>query len=335
MKECQRRLRCFSFDATDAMAMIKFVRNVLMPERLRPIGFNKIRTGGRYLVAALLLHAVPAVANTAAPMVVRYYSSPDAVRYDYYAELLNTVLQRTKADFGPYQIEKYTTPMSSARWNEVAIRGETINVMWSNIGHPDLNEKMIPIPIPADRGVHGYRVFLIRADRQADFSKVRTLDELRRFVMGQGANWGDLKILEHNRLPVITGTLYDSLFPMLEAKRFDYFSRSVLEAPLEIASFGAKYPDLKIENTLLLHYQFPVVFFVAKTEPALARRIKAGMEMMVKDGSLKKLFYRYFQQPLADLKLNSRTVLELENPYLPEFVPVNDRELWFDPLENR
>src|SRR5471030_2632448 len=138
--------------------------------------------------------------------------------------------------------------MSSARWNEMAIRGETINVMWSNIGHPDLNEKMIPIPIPADRGVHGYRVFLIRAERQAEFNQVRTLDQLRQFVMGHGANWGDIKILEHNRLPLITGTLYENLFPMLEPGRFDYFSRSALEAPLEMDSFSSKYPDLRIET---------------------------------------------------------------------------------------
>lgn len=297
---------------------------------------TKVWTRCLSLIAAVSLQLAPGWSQAAPPMVVRYnYAPSDAVRYDYYAEVLTMALKRTEADFGPYHIEKYTAPISSARWNALAIQGVTINVMWSNIGHADLNEKMIPIPIPADRGVHGYRVFLIRADRQADFSKIRTLADLRHFVMGQGANWGDIKILEHNGLPVITGTLYDNLFPMLEAGRFDYFSRSVLEAPLEMESFGSKYPDLRIESSVLLHYQFPVVFFVAKTEPLLARRIKAGMEMMVRDGSLKQLFYRYFQKSLADLKLKSRTILELENPYLPDFVPVANRELWFDPLENR
>lgn len=298
--------------------------------------FDRIRAGGLFLIAALLLQSVPALSFAAKPMVVRYYSTPnEAVRYGYYAELLDMALKRTETEFGPFQIEKFTTPMSSARWNADAINGKTINVMWSNIGHPDLNEKMIPIPIPADRGMHGYRVFLIRADRQAEFDKVRTLDELRHFVMGQGENWGDIKILEHNRLPVITAPVYDNLFPMLEARRFDYYSRSVLEAPLEIESFGSTYPDIKIESSLLLHYRFPVMFFVTKSEPVLARRIKVGMEMLVKDGSMKKLFDRYFEKSLVGLKLKSRKVLELENPYLPEFVPVSSRALWFDPLENR
>ncbi|WP_295992202.1 hypothetical protein [Rugamonas sp.] len=288
------------------------------------------------VIAAVLLYSAPAYCPAAPPMVVRYYySANDAVRYDYYAELLNMALKRTEAEYGPYRMERYTASLSSARWNALAIQGKSINVMWSNIGHADLNEKMIPIPIPADRGVHGYRVFLIRAERQAEFSQIKNLAALRHFVMGQGANWGDLKILKHNGIPVVTGTLYENLFPMLEARRFDYFSRSVLEAPLEIASFGSTYPDLKVESSLLLHYQFPVLFFVAKTEPALARRVRSGMEIMVKDGSLKQLFYQYFQKSLADLKLNSRTVLEMENPYLPPFVPVSNRELWFDPLENR
>lgn len=302
--------------------MIKFVRNVFMLGRTRsahalvqPIKFGNIRTGVVYLIAALLLHAVPALSMAATLTVVRYYYTPNAaVRYDYYAELLNMALKQTEPDFGPFMLEKFTVPMTSARWNAEAILGKTINVMWSNTGHPDLNEKMIPIPIPADRGVHGYRVFLIRADRQAEFNKVRTLNELRHFVVGQGANWGDIRVLEHNGLPVITAPRYDNLFPMLEAGRFDYFSRSVLEAPSEMESFGSKYPDLKIESSLLLHYRFPVVFFVSKTEPVLARRIKAGLEIMVKDGSLKRLFDRYFQKSLASLNLKSRKVIELENP---------------------
>ena len=200
------------------------------------------------------------------------------------------------------------------------------------MGHPDLNEKMIPILVPADRGVHGYRVFIIRANRQADFDRVRTVEDLRHLVVGQGENWGDVRILQHNRLPVMTAPSYDMLFPMLEARRFDYFSRSVLEAPVEMEAFGSKYPDLVIEKNLLLHYKFPVLFYVSKTAPALAERLKTGLQAMVKDGSLNALFDRYFAASLAKLKLKSRRVIELENPYLPSFVPLSQPELWFDPL---
>lgn len=280
-----------------------------------------------------LLLAAPLPLALAPPTLVRYYYTPtDAVRYAYYYELLDLVLKKTEPAFGPYQIEQVTTPMSSKRWNAEAIQGKRINVMWSNTGHTDLNEKMIPIPIPADRGVHGYRIFLIRAQRQADFDRVRTLEDLRQLTVGQAENWGDVKILQYNAIKVVTGSTYNAMLPMLNIGRFDYFSRSVLEAPAELKAFGANYPDLVIEKSLLLHYKFPVVFFVSKSSPHLADRLKTGLQAMTKDGTLKKLFNRHFEASLGELNLKSRRLIEIENPYLPDFVPLAASELWFDPL---
>lgn len=291
------------------------------------------RIGSGQLLATLLIVMLPLFTD-AAPMVVRYYYTPaDAVRYAYYYELLEQAMQRTEAAYGPFRLVRESMPMSSSRMNAEAVLGKRINVLWSDVGHKELDEDMIPIPVPADRGVHGYRVFLIRSDRQPDFDKVRTLADLRRLVVGQGANWGDIKIFQHNRLRVMTAPTYDLLFHMLELGRFDYFSRSVLEALAEIEAFGPAYPDLVIERRLLLHYPFPVLFYVTKREPELARRLKAGLEALVEDGSLQKLFDRHFGAALAQLNFRSRRVIELENPFLPKFVPLSRSKLWFNPLE--
>jgi hypothetical protein len=52
---------------------------------------------------------------------------------------------------------------------------------------------------------------------------------------------------------------------------------------------------------------------------------------MVADGSFDALFARYFGKLLADLHLRQRVVIELENPFLPAWVPVKRKELWFNP----
>jgi hypothetical protein len=52
---------------------------------------------------------------------------------------------------------------------------------------------------------------------------------------------------------------------------------------------------------------------------------------MVADGSFDALFARQFRKVLADLNLRSRIVIELENPFLPAWVPIARKELWFDP----
>jgi len=284
----------------------------------------------RTVLLLLVLLPVPVVAS---PMVVRYWYVPvDAVRYGYYYDLLEAAMKTTEPEFGPYRIERETAPMSSARWNAEAIRGIRVNVLWGDVGHPEVDEGMIPVPVPADRGVHGYRVLLIRKERQQDFDRVRTLSDLRHFVVGQGANWGDIKIFEGNNLRVMTAPKYELLFSMLDAGRFDYFSRSVLEAPIEIDTFGREHPDLVIERGLLLHYRFPVMYYVTKRSPELARRLQAGLEAMVANGSLQTLFNRHFGATLARLNLQSRRIIELTNPFLPSFVPLTRPEFWYDPL---
>lgn len=286
----------------------------------------------RTVLLSLALLPVPVLAG---PMGIRYwYASVDAARYGYYCELLEAALKTTEAEFGPYRIERETSPMSSARLNVEAIRGIRVNVLWSDVGHPDVDEGMIPVPVPADRGVHGFRVLLIRRDRQRDFDSVRTLSDLRHFVVGQGENWGDIKIFKVNDLRVRTAPKYDLLFSMLDARRFDYFSRSVLEAPIEIDTFGRDHPDLVIERGLLLHYRFPVVYYVSKRYPELARRLQLGLEKMVTNGSLQTLFHRHFGATLARLDLPSRRIIELTNPFLPGFVPLARPEYWYDPLSS-
>ena len=52
---------------------------------------------------------------------------------------------------------------------------------------------------------------------------------------------------------------------------------------------------------------------------------------MVADGSFDVFFARHFRKLLADLNLRQRVVIELENPFLPAWVPLKRKELWFDP----
>lgn len=40
---------------------------------------------------------------------------------------------------------------------------------------------------------------------------------------------------------------------------------------------------------------------------------------------------KHFAKDLAELKLEQRVVIELKNPYLPPWVPLQRKELWFDP----
>ncbi len=271
------------------------------------------------------------LASAPAPDVVKpFKAESDLVRYAYHYELLDAVLKRTVARYGPYVMEPYTEPISSERGREEALRGELINVYFSDVGHRVIDEGMIPIPYPVDKGLLGYRICLIVAREQAKIDRIQTLEQLRSLTVGQGRGWGDVKIYEHNRIPIDSTSSYDSLFAMLARGRFDLFPRGATEVQREMAAYGPRHPELAIDRHLVIRYPFPQFFYVSKSAPHLAARLKDGFEQMIRDGSFDALFNSYFGQELRELGLDRRAIIDLENPFLPAWVPLDRKELWFE-----
>jgi hypothetical protein len=86
---------------------------------------------------------------------------------------------------------------------------------------------------------------------------------------------------------------------------------------------------------LLLYYPLPRYFFVARSPAgeALAKRVEAGLNRMLADGSFDQMFNAYKKPILQRLKLGSRRLLRIANPTLPSDTPLARKELWFDPIE--
>jgi len=286
------------------------------------------------IVVTAWLTALMITSTVYAQDVVKPLKSEEyRVRYAYAFELLTEVLRRTTPQYGPYVEQAYTDDISVARSHLEAVKGKRINVMISDVGHQDLDEEMIPIPFPIDKGLLGYRVALISKGSQEKISLIQTLDQFRTLSVGQGALWGDVRVYEYNKVPVRTAETYDSLFLMLTHGRFDMFPRGVTEAPGELAAYRARYPDLAIEQHLLIKYAFAQCFYISKSDPRLAIRINDGLEQMERDGSFDAFFNRHFARQLSELRLQARTVIELKNPFLPSWVPYARKELWFDPAK--
>jgi hypothetical protein len=245
--------------------------------------------------------------------------------------LLQEVLERTRPDYGAYEMQPFTENISDARANQLAIEGHLVNVLAAGVGQPALEREMIAVPFPIDKGLLGYRISLIDRRSQDRLSRVHSIEELRQLRIGQGSDWADVRIYEHNRIPVETAPDFDSLIPMLLHGRFDLFPRGLSEIPKELAAYGERYPDVAVERHLLLHYPFFDAYYVSRSAPHLAARLTAGLERMVADGSFDALFARHFGKPLADLNLRQRVVIDLENPFLPAWAPLKRKELWFDP----
>jgi len=242
---------------------------------------------------------------------------PMSFKYGY--EVMDAALDRSVARYGPYKIEPVVTNVSVRRLNESMATGDLVNVKLGDSGPADVHEhpEPITIEIPLDKGLHGYRVAFIRAVDQDQVRRVRDLAGLRQLRIGQGEHWPDTRIYERNAIQPITAREFESLLLMLESGRFDLFPRGATEILAEYDAYRNKHPKLAIDEHLLIHYPFVMVASVSRATPRLAERIRYGLQEMLRDGSFDRKFDRYFAEVNASLHLEQRTVIELENPFLP------------------
>ena len=257
-------------------------------------------------------------------------------RYDYDWEVLRTALEKTVPHSPPCTLRASEVTMEESRANgELAAAGGRINV-FSRSTTVALEQQFLPVRIPVDKGLLGYRLLLVRAADLPRFGAVRTLQDLRALRAGQGSNWADVTVLRSAGIPVVEGNSYDGLFSMLMARRFDYFSRAVDEALREIDERRASHPQMALEPDLLLYYPLPRYFFARRDAEGrqLAQRITAGLEIMIRDGTLDQLFQRYKGKSIEQADLPHRRLIKIDNPGLPPETPLSRSELWYNPLKS-
>ena len=243
------------------------------------------------------------------------------------AVLLKEALQRAnpRLQVVPHD---YAEATSASRVYREALDGKNVDVIWK----PTTLERerdLLPVRIPIDKGLFGWRVALIRSEDKGAFFGMRSLEQLASMRAGLGFDWADRSIMEANELPVVTAPQYQLLFGMLQAKRFDYFPRSLAEVGAEAPQYADK--GIVIESSFAMHYPFAVYFFVNRNNAALAEDIRKGLELMLADGSFQQLFVKQHGAVLQRLNLAKRYVIELENPFLPPATPLQRKELWFKP----
>lgn len=270
----------------------------------------------------------------AAPQQIVYPRHIDTLdnRYDYDWLILRTALEKSAAAFGPFEMRQLGEAMSPPRVaHELTLPRGRINVL-ARATSPAVERQFLPVRIPIDKGLLGLRVFLIRAADLPRFAAIRSVPDLRAMRAGQGKDWADVAILRAAGIEVIEGT-FERLYSMLMAGRFDFYSRGVDEAPRELQEARAQYPGMVLEPSLLLEYPLPRYIFVRRDAEGeqLARRITAGLESMVQDGTLNALFRKHKGPVIERCGLDQRRVLSLSHPGISPETPLNRPELWYRP----
>ena len=249
-------------------------------------------------------------------------------RYDYAGQVLQLALSKTGTE---YRIQTAEFPMNQERQVLEIEAGRTIDV-GPIPSSAEREARLLPIRIPLNKGLLGWRLGLIRKGDQGLVAGVNTLADLKGLRLAQGQEWPDTQILQANGINVITAPKYEGLFKMLTGKRFDYFPRSVMEIWDEQAINA---DTLEVEPHLALHYFYDAYFMVNRKNTKLAQDIRDGLEKAIADGSFDKVFQQYFGERLRKARLETRTVIELRNPLLTPGTPSDRPELWYDVKRGR
>ena len=270
----------------------------------------------RLAITVLLQVLVPVLALAwagscvAQPLVITYPGPAAAAdtRADYYVSLLDLALSKTGF---AYELRPYTVIATGSRVLRDLEEGHDIDITWGPTTQT-WEEEALPVRIPLDRGILGWRLLLVNQADLPAFAKVHTLDQLKAYTAGLQYDWSDVAILRANGLPVVQASVYETMFQMLRLHRFQYFPRGVGEIEGEAKRFASL--GLVIEPTLALHYPSQTYFFVSRKNPALHDLVERGLEAAQHDGSFERLFEKFNGETMRRAHVESRTVFELTVP---------------------
>jgi hypothetical protein len=237
--------------------------------------------------------------------------TPEHPNY-YYEEALKLALAKTESSYGKMDIKFYSFETEPERQRAILKTNGGLDLIWSS-SSPLREEQMRAIKFNLLRDLSDYRLLLIRTEDKAKFATVKRLADLRKFKAGTVTGRQENKVYQLNNIPSVTAWAYEPLFKMLMDKRFDYILRRPNEIWTELEQ--RKGTPLMAEETLLIGYPLPVYFFVHNDNEKLAKRIKKGLELAEKDGSLKALFMSLpaFKKGYEEIKKKNRVLINLDD----------------------
>jgi hypothetical protein len=290
-------------------------------------------------VCALALPSWPARAQEPVPQgrapdqyALDYNFSRADTRDRYTLHLLTAALDASSARFGPYLLRTTTLGMERDRLLREMMHGQLVNLS-AQITSPEWERELLPIRIPVDKGLAGYRVSLIDGRRQAQFSAIRTIEQLKRVALGAGRQWSSATVFQRAGFAVVLGSTTAGLHGMLAVDRFQHFPRGMEEALYEREQYIHSFPHLALEQSFAIHMPLPRYFFVSPGQPRLAERLEYGLRALLADGRFDRIFHDFYDSVIEQIGLRKRRVFRLDNPTLSPQTPLGHKAYWYDPLE--
>jgi len=248
---------------------------------------------------------------------IRYHAPAN----DYIAELFVLALEKSGVEFNCIPVENLP---SQKRTILLLGKEKVLDLAWT-VTNVKREEQALAVKIPLDKGLLGYRIPLIHKDNLDLFKGKRHTTDIKKIRFGLQFDWPDLDIFDQNKLSTLSFSSHEQSLNLLKSKRID----AIPDGVLEVGSYKLP-PELDYDKHVVLYYPSAVYFFVAKGNQILHDALEQGLHLALEDGSWQKLFDKYFTQVIAEVNLNSRVLIRLDNPTLPRTAPIDMPKYWFN-----
>ncbi len=253
--------------------------------------------------------------------------SAEDVSQSYFIALLDKALSQQGPN--PYKFN-VTNELGPTQGRTVQLLSSgLIDVFWMGTS-VDREKKFKAIKIPLFKGLLGYRVSIIHRQQVSRFDSLNE-SQFRKLIACQGEHWPDTQILLHNQYEVMPIARFELMFDMVDRGRCDYFPRAIFEGYGELEKAQARLPELTIYDNVILHYPFPIYFFVDKSRAELAAKIESGLEAMIDSGEHEALMKRHpMTRHLFPIEQwQNKTIFRLDNPFLDRKIDLTQERYWF------
>ncbi len=172
-------------------------------------------------------------------------------------------------------------------------------------------ESLLPIYIPLERGLLGFRACMIQPKNQPLFSDIQLANQFaeNQLYVGLGSSWPDRNIMIDNGFIIKHANNYESLIAMLANNDVQCFSRSMMEIDDELMA----HPKFDAEKRLAFIYPFADILYVRPDATKLHEALNYGLEVAIKDRSYFALFDQFYADSLQKYEFYFRKILVLRN----------------------
>lgn len=256
---------------------------------------------------------IQAEKNDETVFTYRAAESANDLRFEYDTALLELALQNTADTDGPYKL--VPSPVMNFSRAKIYVTQNTLPNFFIKLTYQDsFDQKTLAyVPFPVDLGIVGVRVCFVSPEAKEKVAGVKTLDDLKKFIHGQGKGWTDTIILRHNGFKVSEVGKYENLFKMVAGNRFDLFCRGANELYEEVEAHNHM-ERLLYDKSLTISYPLPRFFYTNSQNRKALDRIRRGIMIAYENGSMKNLWEEKYRKSIDFAELGNRKIFEIENP---------------------